>query len=591
MGKRSFGLAFIAYLLVISLLGFFLSREFSPKKAENKEISIKKENILLRVSGNKVEKPNKEKIVFKGIALPNGVYNVVYPCKLFGSSYELKDDDYSRIATLGMNSVRFYLQYTWLKDEDKTDFFEYLDKQIVLAKKYGIYLIINLHYFGEASNVKRGLDDGFYKGNPKYDLNNFWKKISDRYKDEPTIAAYDLLNEPSTSRRLSEEKLYEKYNEIISTLRENGDEHIIIVSDPVNKFSKELKKDTNKSSPFNKLRDKNIVYQFHWYEPIEFTHQGFFESEYFELGADYPTEKKLDDYKGGFYKSPYIAETNGAWVEYKTPWVDFDNANCTINSQVDRFNLSLSFSGLKGKVWFDDISLYKKDINGRVVRLLVPNSDISNSRSFVGWIRNPKASNMPARWNAMNDPKTSGIEYKIDWENDHTDNGSGSLYANGAKSKWGKNNAWAVWGQSGGSLSTYYPIDTDATYQARFWVKTENNPAYTVSVGFGVYALKEFLLNKFTMQNMIHEYYTNWAKRYNVPLYCGEFGTTNPGLLNQSFMSNQQEDWVRDMKGILNEEVGNWSYHSYKSYSPRSDLFGLYNDKEDKQIIRILRNK
>jgi len=587
MGKRSFVFAFIFYLLFLSLLGFLVSNH---KFNKGKEV-FQQEATLWKVIGDQLINTNNMTVVFHSIALPNGVYNIVYPYQIFGSEYELKDEDYLKIVGLGMNSVRFYVQYSWLRDDDMFDFFQYLDKQIALAKKHGVSIILNLHYFGEAGQVQRGEEDGFYKGNKKYNLTEFWKKISDKYKHEEGIAAYDLINEPSTSAKFTEKMLYAKYQEIVEMLRANGDRHILIISDPVNKFGNALKNEIKNVNPFIKLSDNNIMYQFHWYEPIEFTHQGFFDSEYFELGADYPMEKRLDAYKGGYYRNPYISETKGQWVEYKTSWVDLDLSNCEINREEDKFNLSLSFSGLKGEVWFDDISLYKKDVSENIVRLPVPNYDVSNSRSFIGWTKNPAASKMPARWNAMNDPKTSGIECRIDWESDHSGNGSGSLYANGAKAKWGKDNPWATWGQSGGALSTYYNIEKDVKYQVRFWVKTVNNPAYNVSVGFGIYNVKEILLNKFIMQNLIHEYYAKWAKKHKVPLFCGEFGTTNPGLLNSSYMSQQQADWVRDMKEILEKEVGSWSYHSYKSYSPRSDLFGLYNTKEDRQIIRVLRNK
>lgn len=582
MGKKSFFVVFFIYILILSLLGFFFSRS-------NKYEPPQKDVSLLKIIDGNVFDKNNQKVNFRGISLPNGVYNIKYPYELFNSEYELKEADYQRIASLNMNSVRFYLQYHWLKDQ--YDLFNYLDNQIALAKKYGIYIILNLHYFGETNQIQKGTEDGFYKGSSKYDLLDFWKKISDRYKDEDTIAAYDLLNEPNTSSFFSEQKLYEKYKEIIKLIRENNDNHILIISDPVNKFSEALNRDIHLQVPFIKLDDNNLMYQFHWYEPIEFTHQGFFETDYFELGADYPMEKKMDNYKGGFYQTPYISETNGQWIEYKTQWIDMNLANCDFDPVEDRFNLSLSFSGLKGKVWFDDISLYRKDIHGNITRLPVPNHDISNSKSFIGWVKAPKSSSSPARWNNMNDPETKGIECHIDWDSDHTGNGSGSLYADCTNALWGAHDSWATWGQSGSAVSTYYPIDKESTYQVKFWVKTENNPAYTVAVGLGIYNVKEILFNKFTMKNLIHEYYSKWSKKHNVPLYCGEFGTTNPGLLDSSFLSNQQGLWVKDMIEILDSEIGHWSYHSYKSYSPRSDLFGLYNDKVDREIVKVLRNK
>jgi endoglucanase len=584
MIKKSFTLAFLFFLLILFVLYMYLNY-----KSIFTEKEIEKEIFLYKVSGANVLNPEGQNVKLQGLALPNGVYNIEYPYQLFDSDYELFDSDYERIASMGLNSVRFYIQYYWLDDENYYDFFKYLDKQLALGEKHGINFIINLHFFGMADKVQKGLEDGFYKGNHKYDIVSFWKKISDRYKKEDRIVAYDLINEPYISDAFSEKQLYKTYKDLIKLIRDNDDEHIIIVSDPVNNFPKALKEGRlRKRAPFVKLQDNNLMYQFHWYEPIEFTHQGFFETDYFELGAQYPSVKTIDQYKGGFYRSPYISDTDGKWFEYKTKWVDLNLVNTPVDIIKDKFNLSLSYTHLEGKVWFDDIRLYKKDSEGNIVQVSVPNHDIRDSRSFVGWVENPLASDVPSRWNAMNDPDTSGIITGIDWYNDYSGNGSGSLFVDASNAIWGKNNPWAVWGQSGGAVSTYYNIDLDSTYQVKFAVKTTANSKHAISVGFGVYEVKEILINKITMRNMLREYYSFWARKMNVPLYCGEFGTTNPGMLDSSFYSPEQAQWLEDFISILNEEVGHWTYHSYKSNSPRSDLFGLYNNNVDNELINVI---
>ncbi len=127
----------------------------------------------------------------------------------------------------------------------------------------------------------------------------------------------------------------------------------------------------------------------------------------------------------------------------------------------------------------------------------VPNGDIRNSRSFVGWVKDPKPSTSPAKWTLMANEETTGIKGSIDWENDYSLNGSGSLYVDARNAIWKGENQWAVWGQSGGAISAFYNIEEDAKYQATCWVKTMDNPNYNVSVGFGIYEVKEILFNKF----------------------------------------------------------------------------------------------
>jgi len=71
------------------------------------------------------------------------------------------------------------------------------------------------------------------------------------------------------------------------------------------------------------------------------------------------------------------------------------------------------------------------------------------------------------------------------------------------------------------------------------------------------------------------------AKKYNVPLYCGEWGCLN------SVPKEAKNNWLRDMKTVLDENNIGWATWEYKSD------FGIINKngEEEKDLIAILTEK
>ena len=84
--------------------------------------------------------------------------------------------------------------------------FELLDNLIKWCKASGVYMIIDLHA-SPGGQTGQNIDDSANDQallfiDPKYQdrLVQLWAKIATRYQDEPTVAAYDLLNEPLPER-------------------------------------------------------------------------------------------------------------------------------------------------------------------------------------------------------------------------------------------------------------------------------------------------------------------------------------------------------------------------------------------------------
>ena len=151
-------------------------------------------------------------------------------------SHWMKESDFDVIKSFGMNTIRLPFDYKLLMDSDtkpfklKSDAWEWLDLTIKIAKEKGLYVILDMH---GAPGRQSGMDHSGRVGYNKLWSNKgfqdqtawLWKQISNRYKNESTVAAYDLLNEPWGSSEKNLKKIVLKcYKEI----RKNNDDHLVI---------------------------------------------------------------------------------------------------------------------------------------------------------------------------------------------------------------------------------------------------------------------------------------------------------------------------------------------------------------------------
>ena len=119
--------------------------------------------------------------------------------------------DIQRIAQLGFNSVRPAMNARLFLSEGynpvyQQEGFELLDHLIQWCKQSGIYVIIDMHA-APGGQTGQNIDDSAQDQPELFmDVRNqdrlvaLWVKIATRYQNEPTVAAYDLLNEPLPER-------------------------------------------------------------------------------------------------------------------------------------------------------------------------------------------------------------------------------------------------------------------------------------------------------------------------------------------------------------------------------------------------------
>jgi len=170
--------------------------------------------------------------------------------------------DIDAMAAMGFNSVRLPMHYGLLtlaadqepvpgQDTWKEDGFKRIDDLLAWTKANGMYLILDLH----AAPGGQGNDLPIADRDPakpslwqspenRRKVVALWRKLAARYKDEPAIGAYDLLNEPNWDfdgqygpggggdHGCKDEKqtaLWDYYKELTAAVREIDKRHMIIL--------------------------------------------------------------------------------------------------------------------------------------------------------------------------------------------------------------------------------------------------------------------------------------------------------------------------------------------------------------------------
>src|SRR5574344_946521 len=110
-------------------------------------------------------------------------------------------EDYGRVKAMGFNSVRFYINYALFESDSRPgqyreQGFSWLDQNIAAARDQGVGLILNMHY-PQGGFQSNGAGDALWNSKKNQDrLVALWKEIAKRYRGEPVIIGYGLVNEP-----------------------------------------------------------------------------------------------------------------------------------------------------------------------------------------------------------------------------------------------------------------------------------------------------------------------------------------------------------------------------------------------------------
>ena len=205
-------------------------------------------------------------------------------------THYITEEDYTTLNNMGVNVVRKQVSFYALETSPyqyNDGVLQYLDHLVEMGTRYGIYVIISLT--DAAQNTKQQQNQQHYDGNPYLwtdeEWHNrvvaAWEYIANRYADNPTIAGYDVINEPTAP---SEDDLHAFYFDIISTIRSVDINHIIILE--------RQHFDSYENILFGgQYNDDNLMLSFHHYEDIN----GEGENSECDPNAVYHSESELND--------------------------------------------------------------------------------------------------------------------------------------------------------------------------------------------------------------------------------------------------------------------------------------------------------
>ena len=435
----------------------------------------------LRVKGDKVYAGSKE-IRLRGINW--GWFhdaNTVYT-----------EEDMANQAEWGANMLRLTIRYTDVANPDGTwneEKARKVDEVINWAAKYGQYVILDMHELPGGQTPIFYCYGGkmLFWTDKKYQqlTADLWKRIAKRYRSNPAVGAYELMNEPKTQP--SNPALCSRMQkELLNAIRSvDPDKAGIITGDFASVYSKSL-------TDTVKIDDPNVIYTIHYYS--------------------------------GF-QGPWLRNC-GERKEHLTGTRDWFLSECEFSipadGSVEEVVMLLRTNKNKGKVWFDDVTMY--DENGKIIRHYEFNPGKRELCNF-------------------NIERTEAVG-KLRYDAAVGHKAPGSLLIENAATSY---NGW---------MNFRWEVEPGKKYKFSAWLKTENatGSSYVAAALFGrprLYTPDEIYGQLLAAKR--------FSQKHKVPIYVGEFG-----IARKKDPKRQAEDVVRRIRAF--ERAGfHWSYWNYKA--------------------------
>ncbi|MEE3467586.1 MAG: cellulase family glycosylhydrolase [Eubacterium sp.] len=181
----------------------------------------------------------------------------------------IREEDMRRIAGWGLDHVRVPIDYDLIEDKAGNPLPEgygYIDKAIQWCQAAGLNMILDLHKtFGFSFDDGEG-EEGFFREEAYQErFYKLWEQLATRYGKYSDMLAFELLNE------VTDKEFMDKWNEIseicIDRIRRIAPTIRILIGGYYNNSIESL-------PALLPPHDEFIVYSFHCYEPLIFTHQG-----------------------------------------------------------------------------------------------------------------------------------------------------------------------------------------------------------------------------------------------------------------------------------------------------------------------------
>lgn len=209
--------------LAVIWLAIFQNNTLGNTNTGNRPTTVAADSLSrIQVRGNSFVDQNGNTIIFQGL-------NTSDPDNLAKQDHWNKAY-FEEMKRWGANLVRFPVHPRAWRERGINPYLELLDQGIAWATELGLYVIIDWHSIG---NLRTEMFQNQGYDTTKKETYNFWRTIAQKYGNNPTVAFYELYNEPTTYNgqlgTCSWEQWMEMMEEIIEIIRANGGQGIPLV--------------------------------------------------------------------------------------------------------------------------------------------------------------------------------------------------------------------------------------------------------------------------------------------------------------------------------------------------------------------------
>jgi aryl-phospho-beta-D-glucosidase BglC (GH1 family) len=174
-------------------------------------------------------------------------------------------DDIALIQSMGFDNVRLSVNpepmfHNKRPDEISGDFLAHLDNAVKMILDHGLAVVIDMHPESDfKAKLVRNEDDYVQQ------FADFWRALAQHYLSwDADRVFFEVLNEPEFRDRSQWAGVQAK---LVAAIREGAPKHTIIAAGANWSSDDEL-------VVMEPVGDRNVIYNFHFYEPFLFTHQG-----------------------------------------------------------------------------------------------------------------------------------------------------------------------------------------------------------------------------------------------------------------------------------------------------------------------------
>lgn len=220
----------------------------------------------------------KELGFFKGVNLGGWLSQCDYSKERLDTF--ITEPDFAQIARWGFDHVRLPIDYNVIQNEDgsmKPDGLARVENAIALARKYGLNIVLDLHKTQGFSFDAGEHEAGFFESEA-YQEKFFaiWECLSARFGQDSAHIVFELLNEVTEAAFLPAWKRISR--ECVRRIRLHAPETLILLGSYNWNSARTV---PELDAPY----DARVLYNFHFYEPMDFTHQGAYWMPWKDINA------------------------------------------------------------------------------------------------------------------------------------------------------------------------------------------------------------------------------------------------------------------------------------------------------------------